>query len=165
MNFIKKYFLKSPKNIKVILTLQICEPSLKITEFESFKIINCYEVLEKYDYDLLKDSNQKRIEYLSEEIINSESNILICDTGFSITDFHKISEILKSSKLNIDKILVPNESKRNKKLQEGQEMYRNHNRWIDFYPGQIEDIHNDFELIIKNLKSRYENTKTEILEI
>jgi hypothetical protein len=165
MNFIKKYFLKSPKNIKVILTLQICEPSLKITEFDNFKIINCHEVLEKYNYDLLKDSNQKRIEYLSEEIINSETNILICDTGLSITDFHKISEILKSSELNIDKILVPNESKRIRKLQEGQEMYRNHSRWIDFYPGQIEDIHNEFELTIKNLKSRYENTKTEILEI
>lgn len=165
MNFIKRYLLKSKKKKNVILTLQVCEPELNISEFVSFKIVNCFEVLQKYNYDLLKDSNLKRLEYIADEIINSENNILICDTGLSITDFHIISEMLNPNELTIDKILVPKESKRNQKLVEGQEMYRNHNRWIDFYPGQIEDIHNEFELIIKNLKTRYENTETKILEI
>ena len=165
MNLIKKYFLKSKRKINVIITLQICKTDLNISEFENFEIINCFEVLQKYNYDLLKDSNFKRIEYIADEIINSETNIIICDTGFNITDFHQITKILKPKKLNIDKILVPNEFKRNNKLAEGQEMYQNHNRWIDFYPGQIEDIHNEFELKIKNLKSRYKNTDTEIVEI
>jgi hypothetical protein len=165
MNLLKKYLSKPKNKIEVILTLQVCESDLNISELASYKIMNCFEVLEKYNYDLLKDSNLKRLEYISDEIIDSENNILICDTGLSIMDFHKISEILKQYKLTIDKILVPKESKRNQKLAEGEEMYRNHSRWIDFYPGQIEDIHNEFELKIKTLKTRYENTETKILEI
>ncbi len=157
--------MKSEKRINVILTLRICEPHLNISEFENFEIINCYEVLEKYNYDLLKDSNIKRIEYVVDKILNSKTNVLICDTNFEILDFHKIIEMLEPNKLNIDKILVPNETKRNEWLAEGQETYKNHSRWMDVRPGQLEEIYEEFEYKIKKLKSRYENTETKIVEI
>lgn len=165
MNFIKKYFSKSKNKINAILTLQLSEPDIKNSEFVNFKIVDCSEVLQKNNYNPLKDSNLKILEYISEEIINSEDNILIYNAGLSITDFDSISEMLKPYELTIDKILVPNESKRNQQLAEGKEAYRNHNRWLHFYPGEIEDMHNEFELKIKNLKTKYENTETKILEI
>lgn len=165
MNFIKKYFSKSKKKINVILTLQLSEPDIKNSEFVNFKIVDCSEVLQKNNYNPLKDSNLKILEYISEEIINSENNILIFNAGLSITDLDSISEMLRPYELTINKILIPNESKRNQQLAEGKEAYRNHNRWLHFYPGEIEDMHNEFELKIKNLKIKYENTATKVLEI
>ncbi|WP_421498081.1 hypothetical protein [Flavobacterium columnare] len=155
MNITNKFFPKSEKNKIIILTLEINKPHLNIDEFKNFEIMNCYELLEKQNYDSLNDSNEKRIEYIANEIINSKINILICDVCFSITDFDKISELLKPNKLIINKILVPNESKRKSKLLDGQEIYRNHSRWLDFYPGQIEEIHEEFEMKIKNKKNKY----------
>ncbi len=73
--------------------------------------------------------------------------------------------MLKPHQLTVNKILVPNESKRNKKLADGQKAYRDHSRWLHFYPGEIEDIYKEFEAEIKTLKARYENTETQILEI
>lgn len=165
MDSIKNQLSKSKNKINVILTLQISEPDLNVSEFAGFKIVNCYEMLEKYNYDSSHDSHLKKLEYISEEIINSEDPILICDTGLSTMDFDIISEILRPYKLTINKIVVPNPSKRNKKLAEGQKMYREHSRWLHFYPGEIEDIYNDFEEEIKDLKIRYKNTETKILEI
>ncbi|MBP2616856.1 hypothetical protein [Chryseobacterium jejuense] len=120
---------------------------------------------EKYEYHSSKEYQLKKLEYISDEIMNSEYNILICNTGLSITDFDTLSEMLKLHELAINKILIPNESKRNKKLADGQEAYRNHSRWLHFYPGEIEDIYNEFEAEIKSLKTRCENTETKILEI
>ncbi|SDJ57645.1 hypothetical protein SAMN05421542_3863 [Chryseobacterium jejuense] len=120
---------------------------------------------EKYEYHSSKEYQLKKLEYISDEIMNSEGNILICNTGLSITDFDTLSEMLKLHELAINKILIPNESKRNKKLADGQEAYRNHSRWLHFYPGEIEDIYNEFEAEIKSLKTRCENTETKILEI
>ncbi|KPE51892.1 hypothetical protein AOB46_06605 [Chryseobacterium indologenes] len=158
--------MKYIKNrINVILTLQISEPDLNTSEFAGFKIVNCYELLEKYNYCSSQDSHLKKLEYISEEIINSEDPILICNTGLSTMDFDIISGILRPHQLIINKILIPTLSKRNRKLAEGQEAYRNHSRWLHFYPGEIEDIYNNFEEEIKDLKTRYENTGTEIQEI
>lgn len=165
MNFIKNQLPESKNRISVILTLQIAEPEVNVSEFAGFRIINSHEILEKHNYCPPQDSHLKKLEYISEEIINSEDPILICETGLSTMDFDIISEILRPYELIINKILVPNPSKRNKKLAEGQEMYRNHSRWLHFYPGEIEDIYNDFEEEIKDLKTRYENTQTEIQEI
>ncbi|BAP33387.1 uncharacterized protein CHSO_4350 [Chryseobacterium sp. StRB126] len=165
MNFIKKHLSTSKKKINIILTLQISESDLDSSEYVNFKIVNCFDMPEKYEYHSSKEYQFKKLEYISDEIMNSEHSILICNTGLSITDFDTLTEMLKSYELIIDRILVPNQSKRNKKLADGQEAYRNHSRWLHFYPGEIEDIYNEFEAKIKSLKAKYENTETKILEI
>ncbi len=165
MNFIKKYLFTSQKKISIILTLQISESDLDNSEYVNFKIVNCFDMPERYEYHSSKEYHLKKLEFIYDEIMNSEDHILICNTGLSITDFGTLIEILKQHQLTINKILVPNESKRNKKLAEGQEAYRNHSRWLHFYPGEIEDIYNEFEMEIKSLKARCENTETKILEI
>lgn len=164
MNFIKKY-LSEKKNINVILTLQVPKADIDPSEFKDFTIVNCYEMLERYNYRPSADPRRKKLEYISEEIIHSENHILICNTGLEIPEFDTIAEMLKPHQLTINKILIPNESKRNKKLADGQKAYRDHSRWLHFYPGEIEDIYKEFEAEIKTLKARYENTETQILEI
>ncbi|ROS11413.1 hypothetical protein EDF65_3825 [Chryseobacterium nakagawai] len=153
------------KKITVILTLQVSKQDINISEFAGFKIVSCHDILQKFNYRSSIESHEKKLKYISEEIIHSKDDILICDLKVSITSFDTLTEMLKPHQLTINKILVPNESKRNKKLAEGQEAYRNHSRWLHFYPGEIEDIYREFEAKIKSLKTRYENTETEILEI
>ncbi|MFZ4930380.1 hypothetical protein [Chryseobacterium sp. Mn2064] len=164
MNFIKNGAgLK--RKINVILTLQVSESDINTSEYKGFRILSCYDMLEKYDYRSSTDSNQKKLEYMLEEIIHSEYHILICNTHLDVVDFDTLSEMLMPHELIIDEILVPNESKRNKKLADGQEAYRNHSRWLHFYPGEIEDIYERFEAEIKSLKTRYKNTETKIQEV
>lgn len=165
MNFIKKYFSKSKKKISVILTLEVSSSDVNTPEFADFKIVSCYDILEKYNYHPSMDPYARKLDCICEEIIRSEDPILICNTGLSVPDIDALSEMLNPHELSIDKILIPNESKRKKKLAEGQEAYKNHSRWLNFYPGEIEDIYHEFEAKIEGLKSRYKNTGTEVLEV
>lgn len=153
------------KKINVILTFRIDESDIKSSEFANFKIVDFSDVLLKNNYHPSKDSKLNKLEYLSKEIINSEDNIVIYNTGSSLEDFDTISEILKPYELIINNILVPNESKRKQQLADGQKAYRDHSRWLHFYPGEIEENHKYFEQKIKTLKAMYQNTETKVLEI
>ena len=61
MNFIKKY-LSEKKNINVILTLQVPKADIDPSEFKDFTIVNCYEMLEKYNYHPPADPRRKKLE-------------------------------------------------------------------------------------------------------
>jgi hypothetical protein len=165
MNFLKRKVADPEKKIIVAFTLKIPESDLQNPEFAGFKIMDGSEILQKSHYNPLNDSRLKKFEYIAKEIISVKDSILIYNTGFGLTDFPTISEMLKPYNLTVNKIFLPNESKRNQQLVDGQKAYWDHNRWLNFYPGEIEDLHEEFEREIKSLKARYENTGTEIVEI
>ena len=165
MNFIKSNLPESKKRINVILTYRIDESDIKNSEFAHIKIVDFSDILLKNNYHPAKDSELDKLEYLSKEIINSEDNIVIYNTRLSLEDFDTISEMLKPHELIINNILVPNEAKRKQQLAEGQEAYRNHNRWLNFYPGEIEENHKKFAEKIETLKIKYQNSETKIVEI
>lgn len=165
MNMIKNNLSKSKKKIKVILTYRIGESDIKSSEFSNFKIVDFSDVLLKNNYHPSEHSELNKLEYLSKEIINSEDNIVIYNTGSSLEYFDAVSEMLKPYKLIINNILVPNESKRKQQLADGQKAYREHSRWLNFYPGEIEENHKYFAEKIKTLKAKYQNTETKISEI
>ena len=123
MNFIKNNLSESKKKINVVLTFRIDESYIKSSEFAHFKIVDFSDVLLKNNYHPEKDSELNKLEFLSKEIINSEDNIIIYNTGLSLEDFDTISELLKPHELIINNILVPNEAKRQQQLADGQRAY------------------------------------------
>lgn len=165
MNIIENNLSASKKKIKVILTYRIDESDIKNSEFAHFKIVDFSDILLKNNYHPEKDSELNKLEYLSKEVINSEDNIAIYNIRLSLEDFDTISELLKPHELIINNILVPNEAKRQQQLADGQKAYRDHSRWLNFYPGEIEENHKYFAEKIKTLKAKYQNTETKILEI
>lgn len=165
MNIIENDLSESKKKINVILTYRIDESDIKNSEFADFKIVDFSDILQKNNYNPQKDSELNKLEYLSKEIINSEDNIVIYNTGSNLEDFDTISEMLKPHELIINNILVPNEAKRQQQLADGQKAYRDHSRWLNFYPGEIEENHKKFAEKIETLKTKYQNTETKISEI
>ncbi|GAA5097276.1 hypothetical protein GCM10023210_32120 [Chryseobacterium ginsengisoli] len=165
MNSTKNNLSESKKRINVILTYRIDESDIKSSEFAHFKIVDFSDILLKNNYHPSKDSELNELEYLSKEIINSEDNIVIYNTRLSLEDFDTISEMLKPHELIINNILVPNDSKRQQQLANGQKAYREHSRWLNFYPGEIEENHKKFAEKITTLKAKYQNTETKVSEI
>jgi hypothetical protein len=90
-------------------------------------------LLNKYSYDIFKHTNDQRISFIAEELKICNTNILVGSAGYAYEDFKKISLHLNEAGLTIDTIFIPSESRRAAELREGQEIYRLHNRWIDFY--------------------------------
>jgi hypothetical protein len=103
--------------------------------------INSSDVLSKYSYDLLKHTSHQRLSFITDEILKTNQNILIGSAGYTFNDFLSIHAALRKSNRAVTAIFVPSEDRLAAELKEGQEIYRLHNRWLDFPPGHIEDVH------------------------
>ena len=148
---------------EVYLTISIEKKDLNSADFDEFVIINAWEILEEKGYDLLKDNNDVRINHLISEIDKRAEKILICNAGFNVEDLNKISLNLKSKVVN--KIIMPSQDRREKQLAESIEFDRKHNRWTNFYPGELEDNYNNFGEILSKIKNNYIKHETKVVEV
>ena len=126
--------------------------------------INSSDLLDKYAYDLLKHTVHQRLAFIAEEILKSSGDILVGSAGYSYSDLLNIHTALRKDNRAVTAIFVPSQQRLAAELKEGQEIYRQHNRWLDFYPGQIEDVHEKRVKAINEIRSRFVNTGVKVVE-
>ena len=125
--------------------------------------INSSDLLAKYAYDLLKHTPHQRLTFIAEEILKSNGDILVGSAGYSYNDFMYIHTVLRKSNRAVTTIFVPSHTRLEAELKEGQEIYRQHNRWLDFPPGHIEDVHEARLKTISEIKSRFVRTGIQVV--
>jgi len=142
--------------------------SLNIRD-KAFDNLNCIKIdrpyiSERYNYDYVKDSREKKLDYFISEIINSDIDVLVGDFCYNLTDLIQVAKLLKKHRLAINMIYIPSEERRIEKLAYGKTLYK-YNRWLDFYPGEIEDEYRKFESVIEEIENYYRDTITTIMEV
>jgi len=138
------------KNICFTIDLSLNEYAFDV--LEDFYKTSIHDIAKKYQFDVFTDELISKFEYLIKEIKASENHILVANAGYNVSDFKIINSLLAKENLHIHTIFIRSEERRNADLTEGQKMYQNFNRWIDFYPGQIEDVHQEKEDNLKEIK-------------
>lgn len=126
--------------------------------------IDSSDLLDKYGYDLLKHKAHQRLAFIAEEILKSSGDILVGSAGYSYSDFMSIHTALRKNNRAVTTIFIPSQQRLAAELKEGQEIYRQHNRWLDFYPGQIEDVHEKRLKAINEIRSGFINTGVKVVE-
>lgn len=159
-------FLKNKIELKKVgLTFELDINDSVFIDYKKIKKINIGEINSKYGYDILKDDRNTKNENIVKEIISSESDIIIGYGFYELMDLVDINNKLKNTKFRLNQIFIPSEERRNRELKEGQKLYQEHNRWIDFYPGQVEDVHKSKEKKYYEIKKYFSNSNIEIVEI
>lgn len=126
--------------------------------------INSSDLLGKYAYDLLKHTNHERLAFMTEGILKATESILVGSAGYNYSDFMTIHTMLQKNNRAVTAIFIPSQQRLAADLKEGQEIYRLHNRWLDFPPGHIEDVHEQRLKIVDEIKNRFVITVIKIIE-
>ncbi|WP_029272826.1 hypothetical protein [Flavobacterium sp. KJJ] len=150
---------------KISFTINLSLDENEFAGLEDFYKISINDIAKKYGFDIYTDERIKKFECLIKEIKYSEGNILVANAGYNVGDFNIINSLLTKENLQIHTVFIRSEKRRNADLKEGQELYNNLNRWIDFYPGQIEDVHQKREDNLKEIIDYFQSTKTLIEEV
>jgi hypothetical protein len=79
---------------------------------------------------------------------------LIGSAGYEYDHFANIHSVLRKNSRAITAIFIPSPDRLAAELKEGQELYRLHNRWLDFPLGHIEDVHEKRLKTISEIKNR-----------
>lgn len=150
-------------NISVTVNLDVEDKVFN--DFSDIYKANLEKIIKEYKYDMFVDEYQIKFKYLVQEIKKLNRDILVGNASYDLDNLKLIIALLNENNLEIQKIFIPSVSRRIVSLIEGQEMYRNHSRWIDFYPGQVEEIHQERENNYLEIIKYFEDKKTVVVEI
>jgi hypothetical protein len=151
--------------MNVFLTIDLEIGDKVFDDFSGFYKASINTIIEKCNYDMLVDNYQIKFKYLVQEIIKLNKDVLVGNVCYNLEDLKLIIALFNESNLEIQKVFIPSVSRRILTLLEGQKLYRDHNRWIYFYPGQIEDVHEKKENNYLEILKYFENSKIKIIEI
>ena len=137
---------------------------------KSISTISIFENDKKYNPDGQSITQTQSIKNLISEIKKTETDVLVYGSFFELKYIIDFKKRLKKTNHYLFEIYVLSAVKRHLQLLEGQELYRNHSRWLDFYPGEIEDIHkqredniNEITKYFSSLKMLNKSIKTSLL--
>jgi hypothetical protein len=116
------------------------------------------------EYDLLKHTNEDRLKFLAIGILQYPTNIFVAHALYSADDIVFLNGLLKSKKQSIHKVYIPSPNRMDNQLREGQKMVTEHNRWLDYRPGEIEDIHTAFQNRLDEIQKRFSKSTIQIVK-
>ncbi|TDW48714.1 hypothetical protein EV144_103231 [Flavobacterium sp. 270] len=151
--------------MNISLTVNLDVEDKVFNDFSDIYKANLEKLIKEYKYDMFVDEYQIKFKYLVQEIKKLNRDILVGNASYNLDNLKLIIALLNENNLEIQKIFIPSLSRRIASLIEGQEMYRNHSRWIDFYPGQVEEIHQERENNYLEIIKYFEDKKTVVVEI
>ena len=153
------------KSHKIFLTQDL---KLDIDEFKNltnFTKVYRYDILDEYGYDMLKDKEKKAHEFLSKKIIENETDLIIGNAFWNLSDVLSIEKLINKGNKSIDRLYIPSPERREKLLAVSQESFKNFNRWIDEPPGRLEEVYEKATNSLKKLKKGLKNMNIEVVEI
>lgn len=148
-------------NIFLTFHLDVNEPCFDYLT-DVYKI-NCSDLLSKYSYDLLKHTPRERLTFITDEILKTSGSILVGSAGYEYDNFANIHAVLRRNNRAVTTIFIPSPDRLAAELKEGQEIYRQHNRWLDFRPGHIEDVHEKRLKIIDRIINGFAGTGVKVV--
>ncbi|WJS94687.1 hypothetical protein NYQ10_21640 [Flavobacterium johnsoniae] len=149
----------------ICLTVNLPVNESVFDDLVDFCKINIHEINEKYNFDSYTGERIKKYENLVKEIKKLEGDILIGNAAYNVEDFKVCNSLFAKNNLQIKTVFIRSEERRNADLNEGQQLYRDHNRWIDFYPGQIEDVHQKNEDNLKEIIDYFQGSDTILIGV
>ncbi len=153
------------KSYKIYLTLNLELNEKDFQNLSSFKKVYRHEILDEFGYDLLKDNEDKAQEFLSKKIIENNTDLIIGNAIWNLSDVLSIEKKINKANKSIDRIYIPSTKRREKLLAESIDVYNNHSRWIDEPPGRLEELYEKFTTTLEVLKKGLEKTTIQIIEI
>lgn len=151
--------------MKIYLTIEVDSKDELFNKLEGFHKVNFIDLDQKYNYNLVGDSSRNPLDNLLTEIDYLNQDLIV---GFACYDLKELLEIeskIVSINKKLDKVFLPSLDKRISKLVEGQKIYSEHSRWLDWPPGYVEDLFAKFEINVTEIKEHYKNTLTIIEEV
>lgn len=137
--------------MKIAITIQVSEKKEIFNSlFPEWRKISVDIAYHKYGFDLLKSAPEMLFEYLVQEVMLEERNILIGNACNKLDDLLFINKLLEQYRLKINSVVLIANSKILKLKSEALTNTRLHSRWIG---GSEEEAEQNFAKLMNDLQA------------
>jgi hypothetical protein len=149
--------------MNIYITIEINETDTVFDKLEGFKKLSIDIAFNKYNYDVLKDKPEKRLEYIALEISLQDEDILLGNSCYNLSDILFLNNELSKYNLVINSIIIPSTERLKIRKKDAIEKANMHGRWVDTDENEIERSFIIFENTLNEIKNYFLNTTIRII--
>lgn len=151
--------------MEVSITVEINETDAVFDSLEDTKRLSIDIAFNKYKFDILRDNQEKRLDYIAVEASHYNENLLIGNTAYNLNEVLYLSNELKKNNLSLNTVYIPSEKRIEDRKQSAIEEQQ---RW-----GHREGISNEeiernftvFKTTLQEIKDGLSNTNIKVIEV
>ncbi len=148
--------------MKISITVEINEAEAvfkNLIDTEFFSIDVAYN---KYKFDMLKEAQEKRLEYIATEISLQKRDVLVGNTCYNLHEVLYLNNELKKYNLNLNIVYIPSEERITSRMQQAKEEQRKWGYRDGVTDEEIERNFVNFKATLQEIKDWLENTTIEV---
>jgi hypothetical protein len=110
--------------MKISITVEINETESVFKNLIDTEIFSIDVAYNKYKFDMLKEEQEKRLEYIATEISLQKRDVLVGNTCYNLHEVLYLNNELKKYNLNLSIVYIPSEERINYRIQQAIEEQR-----------------------------------------
>ncbi len=162
LNTIQRYL---KMKMKISITVEINETDAVFESLEDTNKVSIDIAFNKYKFDVLRDNQEKRLDYMAIEASYSNKNLLIGNTAYNLEEVLYFNNELKKHSLSLDTVYIPSEERINFRIQIAIGEQRKWGYREGISNEEIERNFEGFKETLKAIKDGLENTSIKIKEV
>lgn len=151
--------------MKVSITIEINETEAVFNDLIDTEKISIDIAYNKYGFDLMKDEQEKRLEYISTEISLKKNDVLIGNTCYNLPEILYLKNELKKHSLSLNTVYIPSEERINSRVQKAIEEQCRWGYREGITDEEIERNFENFRATLNEIKSGLKNTSIDVKEV
>lgn len=151
--------------MKISITVEVNETDPVFSNLVDTEVFSIDIAYNKYKFDMMKDKQEKRLDYIATEISLQKRDVLVGITCYNLHEILYLNNQLNKHNLNLNTVFIPS-NERLKQLK--QQAYEERQRWGNREGISNEEIKRNFEnfrVTLQEIKDGFKNTLIDVKEV
>ncbi len=151
--------------MKISITVEINEVDSVFNDLVDTEIFSIDIAYNKYKFDIMKDEQEKRLEYIAIEISLQKKDVLVGNTCYNLHEVLYLNNELIKYNLKLDTVYIPSNERVEQRKKKAYEEHIHWNRLLGTSNEEIEKNFSDFRLTLQEIKDGLRNTLIDVKEV
>jgi hypothetical protein len=148
--------------MEISITVEINETESVFKNLIDTEIFSIDVAYNKYKFDMLKEEQEKRLEYIATEISLQKRNVLVGNTCYNLHEVLYLNNELKKYNLNLNIVYIPSEERIDTRIQQAIEEQRKWGYREGISDEEIERNFANFRATLQEIRDGLKETSIEI---
>ena len=150
--------------MKIYITIDIDETDYVFNDLIDTEVFSIDVAYNKYKFDMLKDKQEKRLEYIATEISLQKRDVLVGNTCYNLYEVLYLKNELNKYNLSLNTVYLPSNERVEQRKQKAYEEHKRWNHWLGTSDEEIERNFKNFKATLQEIKEGLKNTSIQVIE-
>lgn len=151
--------------MNIAITVEINETEQVFNDLAGTEIFSIDVAYNKYKFDMLKDVQEKRLEYIATEISLQRGDVLVGNSCYNLHEILYLNNELKKYKLSLNTVYIPSGKRIEDRKQKAIEEQRRWGYREGVSDEEIENNYTNFKATLQEIKDGLKNTSIEVISV